>query len=608
MCNHDCTVTFDKHQATVQHQGKTILTAPLNNTTGLYQLTTTHVTTNKPTKTCAYMIPFYHKATANDLINFYHASLFAPTKSTWLQAIKAGHFIGWPGLTEDRVKKYLTIPPATHKGHLHQTRSNIHSTYAPPTTRSATPNASFSSIFSMDNHTFSYLTGQFPVTSSKNNKHIFILYHQPTNAILAEPLQDKSHPVILQEFTNIHTMLTRQGHTISHHTLNNDISPTITEYLQLHNITYQIVPPNNHRCNKAERGIQTFKAHFIAGLSLLPSQFPLHLWCRLLPQAQLTLNLLRSSNFNPNISEHASIWGNYDLLKHPIAPPGSQVMAHIPTNQRTSWAPRATPEFYLGPAMDHYCCYRIYVNTTSRERVTDSLEFITTPPNAPTLHKRNMLEDAANIIIDATSSPTQDHFNLDTIHALQNLADVFSKESSQFQTNPEPSTPEPATQPSHPQQHISTPVQRVQPPRKVRYTEKYTAALTQMITAKPMTYRKLIQYPSADTWKHSFANELGRLAQGLPSQIIKGTNTITFIHHTTIPVNKTVTYGRIVTAIRHNKKETHRTCLTVGGYRLPYNDNTYTETADLTTIKMLLNSVISTPHARFATCDIEKII
>ena len=32
------------------------------------------------------------------------------------------------------------------------------------------------------------------------------------------------------------------------------------------NIKYQLVPPSNHRANNAERAIQTFKNHFIAGL------------------------------------------------------------------------------------------------------------------------------------------------------------------------------------------------------------------------------------------------------------------------------------------------------------------------------------------------------
>jgi hypothetical protein len=44
--------------------------------------------------------------------------------------------------------------------------------------------------------------------------------------------------------------------------------------------------------------------------------------------------------------------------------------------------------------------------------------------------------------------------------------------------------------------------------------------------------------------------------------------------------------------------------LTAGGDRLPYDGKKITETAGLETTKILLNSVISTPGARFTCYDI----
>ena len=38
------------------------------------------------------------------LIKFYHAAAFIPVKSTWIKAISAGYFQGWPGLTRVRNK------------------------------------------------------------------------------------------------------------------------------------------------------------------------------------------------------------------------------------------------------------------------------------------------------------------------------------------------------------------------------------------------------------------------------------------------------------------------------------------------------------------------
>ncbi len=51
-----------------------------------------------------------------------------PVKSTWLKAIKAGNYLGWPMLNECNVQKYHPKTIKTVKGHLNQTRKNVRST------------------------------------------------------------------------------------------------------------------------------------------------------------------------------------------------------------------------------------------------------------------------------------------------------------------------------------------------------------------------------------------------------------------------------------------------------------------------------------------------
>ena len=46
--------------------------------------------------------------------------------------------------------------------------------------------------------------------------------------------------------------------------------------------------------------------------------------------------------------------------------------------------------------------------------------------------------------------------------------------------------------------------------------------------------------------------------------------------------------------------------MTIGGNLLDYDGNTKTPTADLITLKLLLNSVLSTPEAKFMTIDIKN--
>jgi hypothetical protein len=123
-----------------------------------------------------------------------------------------------------------------------------------------------------------------------------------------------------------------------------------------------------------------------------------------------------------------------------------------------------------------------------------------------------------------------------------------------------------------------------------------------------LEYKHLIANPKTRaTWTHSYGNELGRLAQGMPGRNT-GTNTIFFIKKDQVPKEraKDVTYGLITTLIRPEKiDEPNRTRLVAGGDRVHYPGDAGTPTADLLTVKLLLNSIISTENARFMTMDIK---
>jgi hypothetical protein len=124
-----------------------------------------------------------------------------------------------------------------------------------------------------------------------------------------------------------------------------------------------------------------------------------------------------------------------------------------------------------------------------------------------------------------------------------------------------------------------------------------------------LEYQHLIANPKTRvTWTHLYRNELGRLAQGMPGQT-KGTDIIFFIPWHKVPKEraKDVTYGLITCLVRPEKtEEPNRTRLVVGGDRVHYLFDTGTPTADLLTVKLLINSVISTPGARFFTMDIKN--
>ena len=103
---------------------------------------------------------------------------------------------------------------------------------------------------------------------------------------------------------------------------------------------FQFVPPHQHQQNAAERAIQTFKNHFISGISSVNKYFSVHIWCRLIPQACLVLNLLQQSRINPKLSAYAQVHGAYYFNTTPVAPSGTRVVVHEIPAVGGSWTIR----------------------------------------------------------------------------------------------------------------------------------------------------------------------------------------------------------------------------------------------------------------------------
>ena len=90
--------------------------------------------------------------------------------------------------------------------------------------------------------------------------------------------------------------------------------------LRKRHVTYQLFPPHVHSSNAAERVIRTFKNHFISILATADPMFPVSEWDRQLPQAELTLSILRTCKIKPKLSAFAYLFGPLDFNRTPLAP------------------------------------------------------------------------------------------------------------------------------------------------------------------------------------------------------------------------------------------------------------------------------------------------
>ncbi len=123
------------------------------------------------------------------------------------------------------------------------------------------------------------------------------------------------------------------------HILDNEVSEAMKTIIKdEYKMAMELVPPGCHRRNAAEVAIRNFKAHFLSVLAGAAEDFPPSLWDRLLPQTEITLNLLRQSNATPTVSAYAHLCGPFDYNKMPLAPMGCAVQVHEKTDKRGTWA------------------------------------------------------------------------------------------------------------------------------------------------------------------------------------------------------------------------------------------------------------------------------
>jgi hypothetical protein len=124
-----------------------------------------------------------------------------------------------------------------------------------------------------------------------------------------------------------------------------------------------------------------------------------------LPQAEITLNLLRTSRLHPQLSAAAHFHGLVDYNKTAFAPPGCKIIAHEKPGKRLTWAPHGQHGYLLGPAMHHYRCQNIYIRATASERIVDTLELFPHNYQMPQLLSTNQLLMAAKDMTDALQNP-----------------------------------------------------------------------------------------------------------------------------------------------------------------------------------------------------------
>ena len=362
-------------------------------------------------------------------------------------------------------------------------------------------------------------------------------------------------------------------------------------------MTYQLVPPDDHRWNISERAIQTAKSHVVYVLCGVDPNLPMHLWDLLIPKMEIQLNLLPQLRAVPKILAYAHHYGPHNYNAHPLAPLGCAVEYHVKPSTRASWGTHAVSGFYVGVSLEHYQCHRCWIKDTKGVWTGHNVLLKHKHPTMPTIiHDDALLTATSDLrkaldgdipqsqydkgMVDkfiATLNANVKNYQNDTVlrqrvHAAKTKEqrvtaatdesgeDVCFDKLESEEASPEADTPAANTrsrvrsgQRSVTQEALTTVLDisgmgymltpKITSSRKFpkKFFTEMAAAVLDGDTGMLIEYRHLTKRPKYKAiWRNTFGNEDGRFAQGMPGRILKekATNTMFFIKQDEIPRNR----------------------------------------------------------------------
>jgi hypothetical protein len=111
LCNEGYIVTFWRETITICNaENSNLLSGSRDDTTGLWCINLKQANKHIPDPIANSV---YELHNTGAFVHYLNKALFSPTKAAMLQAVKYGHLITWPGLTEAAINKHLKLTPAT---------------------------------------------------------------------------------------------------------------------------------------------------------------------------------------------------------------------------------------------------------------------------------------------------------------------------------------------------------------------------------------------------------------------------------------------------------------------------------------------------------------
>ncbi len=110
-------------------------------------------------------------------------------------------------------------------------------------------------------------TGIFPQILSLGNRYVMILHNVNSNSSWVEALKNNTGGKLILAHAQALERMRKAGIVPKHQILDNQKLAVYKDAICASGMTFELVPPDDHWHNMAEKAIQTFKDHFVGILS-----------------------------------------------------------------------------------------------------------------------------------------------------------------------------------------------------------------------------------------------------------------------------------------------------------------------------------------------------
>jgi hypothetical protein len=168
---------------------------------------------------------------------YFHAAAGFPTKETIMDAVRAGNYATWSGLTTTLISKHFPNSNETQKGHMKGQSKGVRSTKVKPAIEVKIEpgledapsklvairklNGIFVKIYKLVETIHTDQTGAFPVSSQRGYRYIMVGIHIDASYIFCEAMKNRTEGEMINAYQKMVDRMKLGGLGLKHHQLDN---------------------------------------------------------------------------------------------------------------------------------------------------------------------------------------------------------------------------------------------------------------------------------------------------------------------------------------------------------------------------------------------------